>query len=130
MEVLTGVSSKTISTIDFSERYYNVHRKVLGENAYWTDILDGEVRSNFDIVTCLEVMEHIEDTDQLVSELLDLSSKYIIISVPSKKDNNPEHIHYFTQKDIIETFDFYDVKLKFTSVINHRIVLIIKNKLC
>lgn len=116
---------KDVHSIDISERYYDVHNKVLNKNAHLGSVTELPFNDNsFDVITCLEVLEHVPDTKKVISELLRVASKYIILSVPSKEDSNPEHIHVFTNKNIEELFNGY--KVKFSSVLNHRIALIIK----
>ena len=122
-KIINDLPQKRIASIDISERYYNVHKKVLMENAYLGDVKVLPFKDNsFDIITCLEVLEHIDDTNKVINELIRVASKYVILSVPSKEDSNPEHIHCFTNKDLENLFEGYTVKFK--SVLNHKIALI------
>ncbi|MDO4570376.1 MAG: class I SAM-dependent methyltransferase [Planctomycetia bacterium] len=59
---------------------------------------------SFDAITLLEVLEHIPDVESAVRNAMRLARKYIIVSVPSKPDDNPEHIHLFTQAQLAELF--------------------------
>ena len=78
----------------------------------------------FDVVTMLEVMEHIPDTEALVRNAVRLAKNYVIVSVPSKPDENPEHIHLFTNEDMEELFLKNGCrKVKFMSVTNHRVMI-------
>lgn len=68
--------------------------------------------NSFDLVTCTEVLEHINEPIKVFKEVLRVSKKYIIISVPNEpffmlgnflrgKDllrlgNNPGHINHWT----------------------------------
>jgi SAM-dependent methyltransferase len=57
-----------------------------------------------DVVTLLEVLEHIPDTRAALRTALRVSRKYVVLSVPSKADDNPEHIHLFTKGTLTELF--------------------------
>ena len=79
---------------------------------------------SYDVVTMLEVLEHIPDTEAVVRNAVRLAKNYIIVSVPSKPDNNPEHIHLFTNEDLKSLFlENGCGKVKFMSVTNHRVMI-------
>ncbi len=78
---------------------------------------------SFDVVTMLEVMEHIPDTDAVVRNAVRLARRYVIVAVPSKPDDNPEHIHLFSDDDLACLFVEAGAKrVKFMSVTNHRVM--------
>ena len=80
---------------------------------------------SFDVVTMLEVMEHIPDTEAVVRNAVRLAKNYIIVSVPSKPDDNPEHIHLFSNEDLESLFMKNGCsKVKFMSVTNHRVAVV------
>lgn len=56
-----------------------------------------------DIVTLLEVLEHIPDVEKAVAAVR-MARKYVVVPVPSKEDNNPEHIHLLTKKTLTDLF--------------------------
>lgn len=79
---------------------------------------------SFDVVTMLEVLEHIPDTKKAVSNAVRLARRYIIVSVPSKPDDNPEHIHLFSNEDLKTCFLAEGCSgVKFMSVTNHRVMI-------
>lgn len=79
---------------------------------------------SFDVVTMLEVMEHIPNTEAVVRNAIRLARNYVIVSVPSKPDDNPEHIHLFTNEDLKRLFLENGCReVKFMSVTNHRVMV-------
>jgi 2-polyprenyl-3-methyl-5-hydroxy-6-metoxy-1,4-benzoquinol methylase len=79
---------------------------------------------SFDVVTMLEVMEHIPDTEAVVSNAIRLAKNHIIVSVPSKPDDNPEHIHLFSKEELKMLFLQHGCsKVKFMSVTNHTVMV-------
>ena len=77
-----------------------------------------------DVVTMLEVMEHIPDTEKAVKNAVRLARNYVIVSVPSKPDDNPEHIHLFSNEDLENHFLAAGCqRVKFMSVTNHRVMI-------
>lgn len=79
---------------------------------------------SFDVVTMLEVLEHIPNTERAVKNAVRLARNYIILSVPSKPDDNPEHIHLFSSEDLKNHFLTAGCsKVKFMSVTNHHVMV-------
>lgn len=59
---------------------------------------------SFDVVTMLEVLEHIPDVRAAIRAAVRIAKKYVIVTVPSKEDDNPEHIHLLTKDVLTEMF--------------------------
>lgn len=49
---------------------------------------------SFDVVTALEVFEHIRDVERAVRETVRVAKHFVIASVPAKPDDNPDHVHF------------------------------------
>jgi SAM-dependent methyltransferase len=54
----------------------------------------------FDGVTALEVLEHIPDAALALTECCRVSRRFVILSCPTRPDDNPEHIHLFDPRDL------------------------------
>jgi 2-polyprenyl-3-methyl-5-hydroxy-6-metoxy-1,4-benzoquinol methylase len=60
---------------------------------------------SFDIVTMLEVLEHIPEVEKAVECAVKMARQFVVVTVPSKPDNNPEHVHLLTKKKLTELFN-------------------------
>jgi SAM-dependent methyltransferase len=111
MENFTG---STITGVDSDQHAIEVAKNInpkvsyIKTNADTLDFAD----SSFDAVICIEVLEHIEDYEKVISELARISKGPVIISVPwfpmyqvtnfligknwSRLGEHPDHIHQFT----------------------------------
>ncbi len=79
---------------------------------------------SFDVVTLLEVLEHIPDVESAIRSAVAMARKYVVVTVPSKEDTNPEHIHLLTKAVLTEHFNACNVKkLSFDSVPGHLFML-------
>lgn len=79
-----------------------------------------------DVVTMLEVLEHIPDVQSAVSSAVSIAKQYVVVSVPSKPDNNPEHIHLLTKPILTEYFESAGCKRLSFSGVNGHLILIAK----
>ena len=62
-------------------------------SAYHMDVTKLSFENDaFDVVSMLEVLEHVPAAVQAVAEIVRVARRFIVLSVPSKPDDNPEHI--------------------------------------
>lgn len=83
--------------------------------------------ASFDGVTILEVLEHLHNPEVALFQALRVARRFLIASVPSTPDDNPEHRHLFTVdrlRDMAVTGGCAQPKIE--HVLNHRILICIK----
>ena len=94
------------------------------------DITRWDVPENaFDVVTLLEVLEHIPDVQAAVRAAVRLARRFVVVTVPSKPDNNPEHIHLLTKDALTRLFGEEGCQsLRFDGVSGHLFMTASLNK--
>jgi ubiquinone/menaquinone biosynthesis C-methylase UbiE len=106
--LLDGFRDTPITAIDISRQRVS---DILAVRAGGIQNLDAQIMNvcqlefpdnNFDVVTALEVIEHLEHPGMACSEIVRVARRFAILSVPSNPDNNPEHLQLF-DKDILQT---------------------------
>lgn len=76
--------------------------------------------NSVDVVTLLEVLEHIPSVFEAIAAAVKIAKSYVVLTVPSKEDDNPEHIHLLTKERLTEYFEACGVKkLTFEGVSGH-----------
>jgi 2-polyprenyl-3-methyl-5-hydroxy-6-metoxy-1,4-benzoquinol methylase len=77
------------------------------------------------VVTILEVLEHLHDPAAAARETLRVASRFVIATVPSREDDNPEHIRLFTKASLTELFETAGAeRVQIAYVLNHMIALV------
>ena len=88
----------------------------------------GLADASHEVVTLLEVLEHIPNCELALAEACRIAEKAILISVPSKPEDNPEHIHIFTPERLREMLRGNGIeRVRFHSVLNHIVLIALKN---
>ena len=90
-------------------------------NVFKANICDADILDkSYDIVTLLEVLEHIPNVLDAVKNACRIAKKFVLVTVPSKEDDNPEHIHLLTKEKLTTLFNSCGVtNLKFGGVHGH-----------
>ena len=77
-------------------------------------------KKSVDVVTMLEVLEHIPNVKKAIENAVKIAKQYVVVTVPSKEDDNPEHIHLLTKNLLTQYFNDAGVKkLSFDGVNGH-----------
>lgn len=83
----------------------------------------------FPVTTMLEVLEHVPQTLAALREVARVTSNTLLLSVPSKPDDNPEHIHLFDARQLESWLGQVGfTRIKLDGVLNHTVVVASKGE--
>lgn len=99
-----------------------------GRDGLWSHAMDAAAMKfgdgEFDGVTVLEVLEHVDDPLAVAREAVRVARRFVIASVPSKEDDNPDHIRLFDARSLSALFgDAGASRVSVEYVLNHMICL-------
>lgn len=80
--------------------------------------------NHFDAVTALEVLEHVPDPATVARQLVGVARTVVVATVPSKEDNNPEHIRVFDRDTLSALFRQAQAReVRVEHVLNHLVAI-------
>jgi 2-polyprenyl-3-methyl-5-hydroxy-6-metoxy-1,4-benzoquinol methylase len=78
----------------------------------------------FDGATLLEVLEHMPEPARAAREAVRVARRFVVATVPSKPDDNPEHIHLFDGRSLARLFEDAGARrVSVEHVLNHVVAL-------
>jgi ubiquinone/menaquinone biosynthesis C-methylase UbiE len=85
----------------------------------------GFAPGSFDVVTMLEVLEHMPNPLAALKCAVTVAQHFVLVSVPSVADDNPEHLRLFTPQQLRSMAkDAGATRTAIEHVLNHRIAVI------
>lgn len=129
--LLSAFPTVPVIAVDQSaQRVANLHAVAVGGIKRLSPLV-GDVHrlelpdKSVDVVTFLEVLEHLARPAVALAEALRIARRFVVISVPSKEDDNPEHIHLFTRASLEELLLAAGAaRVSFDGVLNHLIAVV------
>lgn len=117
---------KEVHCVDLLPHRVELHRTVAAGGVFDLHPHEGDVRTmdlpdgSVDVVTMLEVLEHIPDVAGAIRNAVRMARQYVVVTVPAKADDNPEHIHLLTKDILTDLFNAAGCRqLHFGGVPNH-----------
>jgi ubiquinone/menaquinone biosynthesis C-methylase UbiE len=92
---ILAIKARKVSGVDVDKKVYDYcQNTIIGRNPklIYLSLYDGYFLSfpdnHFDVVTCVDVIEHVENYDELINEMLRVSKKGAFLSTPNRRPEN------------------------------------------
>jgi 2-polyprenyl-3-methyl-5-hydroxy-6-metoxy-1,4-benzoquinol methylase len=128
--LLASFPSLPVTAIDWNEQRVLDLQAVRRGGVERLDVARMDMQSlsfppgSFDVLTMLEVLEHLESPDLALRGAMETARRFLIASVPSVRDDNPEHLHLFGVEQLADMAAKAGAKrVTFEHVLNHRIMI-------
>ena len=99
-----------VTAVDMSERRVKDLTHVIRGGVHQLQVIQADAQNlpfpdqSQDVITALEVLEHLPNPHRAAAHLVRIARRFIVASVPSKPDDNPEHIQFFTNQTFQNMF--------------------------
>lgn len=120
----------SVTVLDNDQECISDH-EALKRSGLIEDVIHGDVTrlelddNSFELSTMLEVLEHLEEPWLAAKELIRVTRAFCIVSVPSRPDNNPQHIQLLREGELQEMFlSAGAARIQFRYVHNHLIAVV------
>lgn len=127
LDELPGVSVTCIDLLDHRVDDIEAVRRggVERVRAMKGDVCEINFGVRFEVVTALEVLEHVHDPVRAAKNLLRHTARAIVVTVPSKPDDNPEHVRVFDKHSIETLFHSAGAsKVEVSGVLDHLVAVV------
>ena len=91
---------------EYSPHGLDIAQKRLPASSFHVvDLAREKLNQKFDLVTCIDVLEHIEDDRSALKNLLDMTAKYMVLSVPlgaliREERERMGHVHGYSRREL------------------------------
>lgn len=99
----------TLTGSEYSSQGIDIAKKRLPNAEFFSIDLATDVLGQYDLVTCIDVLEHIEDDNAALRKLLAMTKKYMILSVPlgplhkfKVEEERMGHVHGYSRLELEE----------------------------
>jgi SAM-dependent methyltransferase len=106
-----------LTGLDFSKHIISVAQKKLPKGEFYViDITKESLSMQFDVITCSEVLEHIEDDDSAICNIKKMCAKYLLISTPQGRMRRFEqkkvgHVRNYSKQELISKLEKNNFKI-------------------
>lgn len=100
--------------VDIDTEVYKTLEPLSKDNQYFQfKMIKGDITQpineiadkSIDVVIASEILEHLTEPFKAILEAVRIATKYIIITVPAKPDDNPQHTQYFRIDDMLQLLE-------------------------
>jgi trans-aconitate methyltransferase len=92
--------------LEYSPHGLDIAQKRLpGSSFHVLNLAEEKLNKQFDLVTCIDVLEHVPDDRSALKNLLEMTAKYLILSVPLGKlipeeQERMGHVHGYSRREL------------------------------